>query len=54
MRKYRKGEYVKISMPDFTVAGTILSISPCGKFCKVRLDDDCELLIETKFIEHQR
>ena len=50
MRKYRTGEHVRIKTPDFSVSCNIISVSPCGKFCKVRLDDETEMIIETRFI----
>ena len=54
MRKFRVGESVtatmKIGSGIVKVRGTIIRISPDNKFAKLRLDDDMELLIETRFL----
>ena len=60
MRKFRLGECVTARLPDsktigtvkanVQVSGTIIALSPDGKFAKLLLDDDTELLIETRFL----
>ena len=69
MRKFRIGECVTARLPDsksigtvkanVQVKGTIIGLSPDGKFAKLLLsaevnyhhfDDDTELLIETRFL----
>ncbi len=60
MRKFRLGERVKARIPEATkigsekvakwVDGMIIALSPGGKFAKVLIDDDTELLIETRFL----
>lgn len=61
MRKFRLGERVKARIPEATkigsekvakwVDGMIIALSPGGKFAKVLIDDDTELLIETRFLK---
>ena len=60
MRKFRLGECVTALLPDtktigtdkvnVSVRGTIIVFSPNRKFVKLLLDDDTELLIETRFL----
>lgn len=60
MRIFRLGERVKARIPDATkigaekvdkwVNGQIIGLSPDRKFAKLLLDDDTELLIETRFL----
>ena len=54
MQKFRIGQSVRATMnvegETVEVRGTIIGISPDKKFAKVRLDDDLELLIETRFL----
>ena len=54
MKKFRIGQSVRATMnvegETVKVRGTILKISPDKKFAKLRLDDDLELLIETRFL----
>ena len=60
MRKFRLGECVTARLPDpkdigtvqanVQVRGTIIALSPDRKFAKLLLDDDTELLIETRFL----
>ena len=58
MRKYKKGESVTVVLPDESevlpgkseVTGTILRVSPDGKACVLRIDDDLEMIIETRFL----
>lgn len=60
MRKFRLGERVKALLPepkkigtvqaDVQVRGIIIALSPDRKFAKLLLDDDTELLIETRFL----
>jgi len=60
MRIFRLGERVKARIPEATkigsekvakwVDGMIIALSPGGKFAKVLIDDDTELLIETRFL----
>ena len=60
MRKFRLGECVTARLPDskrigtvkanVSVSGTIIALSPDRKFAKLRLDDNTELLIETRFL----
>lgn len=52
MRKYRTGDAIIVQLPDGeTAQGTLLNFSPCRRFVKVRLDDNCELLAETRMIK---
>ena len=55
MQKFRIGQSVRATMnvegETVKVRGTILKISPDKKFAKLRLDDDLELLIETRFLK---
>lgn len=60
MRIFRLGERVKARIPEATeigdqkvdklVSGQIICLSPDRKFAKLLLDDDTELLIETRFL----
>lgn len=60
MRKFRLGERVKARIPDATkigtekiakwISGQIIGLSPDRKFVKLLLDNDTELLIETRFL----
>ena len=54
MKKFKKGQGVKATMnigsEIVKVRGTIIGISPDRKHAKLRLDDDLELLIETRFL----
>ena len=60
MRKFRLGERVKARIPDATkigiekvakwISGRIIALSPDRKFAKLLLDEDTELLIETRFL----
>ena len=61
MRKFRLGERVKARIPEATeigsikvnakwVYGQIIALSPDRKFAKLLLDDNIELLIETRFL----
>ena len=60
MRKFRLGECVTARIPESTkigtlkvakwIRGTIIALSPDRKFAKLLLDDDTELLIETRFL----
>lgn len=60
MRIFRLGERVKARIPGTTkigalkvdklVNGQIIGLSPDRKFAKLLLDDDTELLIETRFL----
>lgn len=60
MRKFRLGECVKARIIEATeigdmkvdklVRGRIIALSPDRKFAKLLLDDDTELLIETRFL----
>jgi len=59
MRIFRLGEHVKARIPESKKIGTlkvakwmrgqIIGLSPDRKFAKLLLDDDTELLIETRF-----
>jgi len=61
MRKFRLGERVKARIPEATqigsekiakwVNGQIIALSPDRKFAKLLLDDDTELLIETRLLK---
>ena len=61
MRIFRLGERVKARIPNATqigtekvakwISGQIIGLSPCRKFAKLLLDDDTELLIETRFLK---
>lgn len=61
MRIFRLGERVKAQIPEATQIGTekvakwvngqIIGISPDRKFAKLLLDNDTELLIETRFLK---
>ena len=61
MRKYKKGESVTVRMLDESevlpdesgITGTILRLSPDGKACVLRIDDDLEMLIETRFLHDE-
>lgn len=60
MRIFRLGECVTARLPEsktigtvkanVRVRGTIIALSPDRKFAKLLLDDDTELLIETRFL----
>ena len=60
MRKFRLGESVTARLPDskrigtvqanVQVKGKIIAVSPDRKFAKLLLDDNTELLIETRFL----
>lgn len=61
MRKFRLGECVKARIPESkkigtikvntrVVRGQIIAFSPDRKFAKLLLDDDTELLVETRFL----
>ena len=60
MRKFRLGECVTALLPDkkdigtvkanVRVKGTIIALSPDRKFAKLLLDNETELLIETRFL----
>ena len=47
MRKYKKGESVTVRMPDESeiTGNPILRVSPDGKACVLRINDDVEMLI---------
>ena len=55
MRKFKIGESAKAPLDieggTVTVRGTIIKISPDKQFVKLRLDDDLELIIETRFLK---
>ena len=61
VRKFRLGECVTARLPDskrigtvkanVRVNGKIIALSPDSKFAKLLLDDDTELLIETRFLK---
>ena len=61
MRIFRLGERVKARIPEATqigskkvdslVDGQIIGLSPDRKFAKLLLDDDTELLIETRLLK---
>lgn len=57
MRKWKVGDAVQFSTStelegvgkaDKQQHGTILRMSPCRRHCAVRLDDETEVLIETR------
>ena len=60
MRKFRLGECVKARIPETTeigdkkvdklVRGRIIALSPDRKFAKLLLDNETELLIESRFL----
>ena len=60
MRIFRLGEHVKARIPESKKIGTlkvakwmsgqIIGLSPDRKFAKLLLDNDTELLIETRFL----
>ena len=48
-RKFKAGEAVVVNMPDNTkLSATILRVSPDNLHCVVRLDDDVEMITETR------
>lgn len=61
MRLFRLGECVTARLPENKTIGTvkasvqvrgkIIGLSPDRKFAKLLLDDDTELLIETRFLK---
>ena len=60
MRIFKLGEQVKARIPDSKkigtlkvaewISGQIIGLSPDRKFAKLLLDNDTELLIETRFL----
>lgn len=64
MRKFKIGECVTARLPDsksigtvkanVSVRGTIIALSPDRRFAKLLLNDNTELLIETRFFEVTR
>ena len=54
MRKYKRGQKVFVVLPDgSSVPATILRVSPDRKNAVVRIDDQIEMLTETRFLRDE-